>query len=188
MVNVEGEEHGWRSGLGWERGLQRQICVLRLEFCVLSARDARPISRSKPKTQNANLHSIELRTWSTKFYSYAGDREVRIDHWTGSGRGRWNPLAILRFVRLGWQTPRRYLSPERNLLVLLSSRHLHSDQCRSHAVKLVVQALICIDRKSSEICDRCRLCERIPRLRRKIPLLFALLLSNSFRRNFNVWY
>ena len=105
-------------------------------------------------TQNSNLHSIELRTWSTKFYSYAGDREVRVDHWTGIGRGRRNPLAIFSFVRLGWQTPRRYLSPERKLLVLLSSRHLHSYQCRSHAFKLVVQAVIWIDHKSSEICDR----------------------------------
>ena len=55
-------------------------------------------------TQNAKLKTsfIELRTRSTKFSSYAGDREVRIDHWTGFGRGRRNPLPIFR---LGWETP-----------------------------------------------------------------------------------
>src|SRR5260370_4045797 len=118
-------------------------------------------SSIKVRTERGSQrHSIELRAGSTKFSSYAGDREAHIDHWTGSGRGRRNPLAILRFVRLGRQTSRRYLSPERELLVLLSSRHLHSDQCRSHPVKLAVQALPCIDTKSSQICYRCRLAQQ----------------------------
>jgi len=132
----------------------------------LSAFTAARTPNSELRTPNSELQTLNSRAWRAKFSPYARNREVRLDRWAGSGRGRRNSLAILRFIRLGWQTPRRYLSPERKLLVLLSSRHLHSDQYRSHDAKLVVQALACIARKSLEICERCRLMSSSLRLLR----------------------
>ena len=63
------------------------------------------VEPNEERTEMVNVEGEDIPLNSgvemTKFYSYAGDREVRIDHWAGIGRGRRNPLAIFRSVSVG---------------------------------------------------------------------------------------
>jgi hypothetical protein len=50
-------------------------------------------------------------------------------------------VEVPRVVRLAWTSPRRYLDPKRELLVLFPAGDMYSDQRHPHVIELAVQTL-----------------------------------------------
>jgi hypothetical protein len=71
----------------------------------------------------------------------AGCRQNRDDRRDSPSDWRCALVEVPRVVRLAGTSPRRYLDPKRELLVLFPAGDLHSDQRYPHTIELAVSAV-----------------------------------------------